>query len=129
MTSSKFKLAITENNGLRVINFANNSEDFVEVIFTIDGKDVKFGFDYRPDIKGYAYPPKLEKEVKKMKDGSPLNFRSLRSGEVKAYIFRGVGKYYEKDLDKPTFLRHRLVNSIKFHRTDEEPCEILIIKY
>lgn len=129
MNTNLFKLAIKEIDGVKVIDFANNSDKFVEVVFTIDNKDVKFGFEYRPELKGYAYPPKLEKEVKKMKDGSLLPFRWLRSGEVKAYIFRGNGSYHDRDIDKPTFLRHRLVKSIRFKRTDTQPHEILAIKY
>lgn len=129
MATDDFKLSIKELDGAKVINFANHSTDFVEVIFTIDDKEVKFGSDYTPEQRGYAYPPKLEKEVKKMKDGSLLSFRWLRSGEVKAYIFRGMGTYYEKDIDKPTFLRHRLVKSVKFKRKDKQPFEILTLKY
>ena len=125
----KFKLSIKELDGARVINFMNNSDDFVEVIFTIDDKEVKYGHNYNPDLKGYAYPPKLEKAVKKMKDGTQLPFKWLRSGEIKAYIFTGKGTYYDRDIDNPTFLRHRLVKSIKFKRTDVTPCEILSIKY
>jgi hypothetical protein len=87
MDTKEFKLMIKEIDGIKVINFANNSDKFIEVIFTIDNKDVKFGFEYNSELKGYAYPPKLEKEVKRMKDDSPLPFRWLRSGEVKAYVF------------------------------------------
>ena len=129
MQSKNFKLNVKELNGSKVINFTNNLDQFVEVIFTIDGKEVKNGLAYSPKLKGYAYPPKITKDVKRMKDDSPLKFRMIRSGEVSAYIFRGKGSYYDKDIDKPAFLRHELVKSIKFKRTDKEPYEIITIKY
>ena len=46
-----------------------------------------------------------------------------------AYVYRGKGAYYDADIDKPAFLRHRLVKSIRFRRTDTAPCQILIAKY
>ena len=129
MPTENFRLSVKEVEGSKVINFVNNLDQFVEVIFTIDGKEVKNGLDYSPNLKGYAYPPKISKDVKRMLDDSPLKFRLIRSGEVSAYIFRGKGSYYDKDIDKPAFLRHKLVKSIKFNRTDKEPFEILTIKY
>jgi len=114
--------------GKKTINFANNSKDFVEVIFTIDGKEVKEGKDLSLETKGYAYPPKLEKPVKKTKKGLPLEF-SLRGGEVAAYIFAGQGNYKNEDIDKPAFLRHKLVDKVIFKRTSDQPIEILKIKY
>jgi len=129
MESKGFKLNIKEIDGVRVINFKNNTENFVEVIFAIDGKEVKNGLPYSPELKGYAYPPRLEKEVKRMKNGKLLPFRLLRSGKLTAHIFRGTGSYYDEDLDKPTFLRHRLVKSIKFKRVDQEPYEVMEVEY
>jgi len=124
-----FKLTIKDTDAGRVINFLNNSNEFVEVVFAIDGKEVKFGREYRPEEKGYGYPPKLEKEVKRMKNNSPLPFRLLRGGEVKAYVFRGAGAYHDRDIDKPTWIRHRLVSSVKFRRKDVQPCEVLSVRY
>jgi len=127
MNNEKFKFEVLEKDGVRVINFANKTDEFVEVVFTINDKEIKCGQVFSNETRGYAYPPKLEKEVKKMKDGSPLPFPWLKTSEVKAYIFRGIGKYYDRDLDKPTFLRHRLVRSIKFDRTDKVPSEVLAV--
>jgi hypothetical protein len=123
-----FNLSIATLEGKKVINFANNSKDFIEVIFTIDGKEVKEGKDLSSEIKGYAYPPKLEKPVKKTKAGNPLQF-SPRGGDVVAYIFAGQGSYKNEDIDKPAFLRHKLVDKVSFKRTSDRPIEILKIKY
>lgn len=123
-----FRLNIKELEGKKVINFVNNSSEFVEVIFTVNGKEVKEGKDLSAEIKGYAYPPKLEKPVKKTKAGTPLQF-SPRGGEVVAYIFAGQGSYTAEDIDKPAFLRHKLVDKISFKRTSDQPIEVLKVKY
>lgn len=113
-----FKLNIIDIDNQKAINFANNSKDFVEIIFAIDGYEAREGKMLTAKTKGFCYPPKLEKPVKKME-----------SGEVVAYIFAGVGKYKDEDLDKPTFLRHQLVSRVKFKRTSSEPVAILKTKY
>ncbi|MBT5503661.1 hypothetical protein HN643_06240 [Candidatus Falkowbacteria bacterium] len=129
MKNEPFKLKVKELDGTKVVNFSNTSDSFVEVVITIDNKDAKFGKDYDPEVKGYAYPPKLEKDVKKLINGTALPFRWLRSGEVKAYVYRGKGSYHDVDIDKPTFLRHKMVKSIKFRRTDNTPFQILTANY
>ncbi len=123
-----FKLNIIDIDNQKAINFANNSQDFVEVIFAIDGYEAREGKILTAKTKGYCYPPKLEKPVKKMESGERLSFRPS-GGEVVAYIFAGVGKYKDEDLDKPTFLRHQLVSRVKFKRTSSEPVAILKTKY
>ncbi len=123
-----YDLSIITVDGAKAIDFANNSKDFVEVVFTIDGREVKAGADFSPEVKGYAYPPKLHKPVKKMKDGSPLSW-GTKGGEVVAYIYAGAGEYKEDDLHKPTFLRHQLVDVITFKRTSSEPIATLKARY
>lgn len=123
-----FELSIKNLEGQKVIDFANNTKDFVEVVFTIDGKEVKEGKDPSSRIKGYGYPPKLQKPVKKMKDGTPLRF-SPNGGEVMAYIFAGSGSYKDEDMDKPTFLRHQMVDKVTFKRTSNEPVQVLKVSY
>ena len=123
-----FNLSVISLEGKKVINFANNSKEFVEVIFTIDGKETKEGKDLTQNKKGYAYPPKLEKPVKKTKAGTPLVFNP-RGGEIIAYIFAGQGNYKDEDIDKPAFLRHKLVDKVSFKRSSDQPVEILKIKY
>lgn len=121
--SDAFRLNIKEFEGQKVINFANNSSEFVEVIFTVDGKEVKEGKILDQSTRGYGYPPKLEKPVRKMKDGTPL--RIDRCASITAYVFSGNGSYKNEDLDKPTFLRHKLVDKFSFRRTAHEPIAIL----
>jgi len=123
---NKFELSVKELDGVKVINFINKSRDFVEVVFAIDGKEIKDGkiIDNSSNIKGYGYTPKLEKPVKRMRDGSPLRF-SEKGGEVVAYIFFGDGEYKIEDLDKPAFLRNQLVDKIKFKRTSNKPSQTI----
>jgi hypothetical protein len=125
---SFFSLSLGQIDGKRIINFANNSQKFVEVIFTIDDKEVKEGKALGPIIKGYAYPPKLEKPVRITKNGQVLPFNP-RGGMVKAYVFSGDGQYKPEDIDKPAFLRHKLVDKVKFKRTSDQPIEVLQIRY
>lgn len=124
---SSFSLSVVDIDGQKAINFANHGQQFVEVVFTIDGVEVKTGHKFSPEVRGYAYPPKLEKPVKKMKNNRPLRFKS--TGVINAYIFAGSGGYKEEDLDKPAFLRHRLVSKVNFKRTNNQPIEVLEIKY
>jgi hypothetical protein len=129
MPNTDFKFEVRQNDSGRYIHFVNQTKNFVEVLFTIDGKEIKFGFEPNEDTRGYGYTPGLEKDITKMKDGRPLQFRLLRSGVAKALIFAGVGKYKEEDIDKPTFLRHRLVKKFTFHRTSARPVAELEAKY
>lgn len=124
---SLFSLSVIDIDGQKMINFANHSQQFVEVVFTIDGAEVKNGRKFNPKVRGYAYPPKLEKPVKNMKNDKPLKFKS--SGVINAYVFAGEGEYKEADLDKPAFLRNKMVSSVKFKRTNNQPMEILEFKY
>lgn len=120
-------ISVTTIAGQKVIDFANNSKDFVEVVFTIDGREVKEGRPFDAAIKGYGYPPKLHKPVKKMKDGSALPFK--KHGEVVAYVYAGAGSYKDADLNQPTFLRHQLVSKIGFKRSSNEPSAVLKAVY
>ena len=121
--SPLFRLNIKEVEGKQVINFANDSADFVEVVFTIDGKEVKEGKVPDQSTRGYGYPPKLEKPVKKMKNGLILSI--ARNATIQAFIFPGVGSYKEEDIEKPAFLRHKLVDKFSFRRTADEPIAVL----
>jgi hypothetical protein len=124
----KFDLSVTTEEGVSVIDFANNTNDFVEVIFAIDGREVKEGRKMNFSIKGYGYPPKLEKPVKRMRSGESLQFSS-KGGEVVAYIFAGEGEYKDNNLEVPTFLRKKIAKKIRFKRISDEPIQVLKIKY
>src|SRR3989338_3771495 len=119
-----YALSIIGEQGRKIITFANNSPNFVEVIFTIDGREVKEGKFPDNGTRGYGYPPKLEKPVRKMKDGRPVQLPA-HGGKVQAKIFQGVGSYKEEDLDKPTFMRHELVDKFSFRRASDQPITTL----
>lgn len=126
--SDTFNLSTTVLDGRKIIRFANKSDDFVEVIFTIDGCEIKDGNPFDFALRGYGYPPKLERAVKCMRDGAPLPFHR-GGGEVKAYIFAGKGAYYEDDLRVPAFMRKRVVSHMKFQRIEKRPAMILQCSY
>ena len=105
------------------IYFANNTKEFVEVVFVVNGREVRAGKLYVEGVKGFGYAPKLEKPVRKDREG---NFIPLKKGDaVRAMVYRGEGSYKDEDLEKPTFLRHRLIDKFSFKRTSDEPVEIL----
>lgn len=128
MQSDNFSLNIETIDGVRVIDFANNSSKFVEVIFTIDSIECLNGQPFKDfRIKGYGYPPKLKKTVKHLFNGKPLPFS--KSGIIQAYVFEGDGGYRDDDIDKPALFRKFFVSRIKFKRTGDTPFETLEIKY
>lgn len=108
---NKYKLEITHEEGQPTIHFSNNTKQFVEVVFTIDGKDVKYGKELVDRPRGYGYPPLYRKNIKRMARG----IRITEQSAIKAYIYEGEGKYQEVtqkvDFDIPPFIRRRLGES------------------
>lgn len=127
----QFQLSLATKDGKRTIKFANNTEDFVEVVFAIDDKEAKEGKPFNKAVRGYAYSPKLEKMVTKTKDGQPLPFKAAGHGNVKAYVYRGNGRNMQEkqNLEVPTFVRRQLTQKVHFERTSDEPLEVLQCDY
>jgi len=128
LSPDDFFMNIDEQDDNKVIMFTNKSREFVEVVFTIDGKEVKEGKTYHDKVRGYAYPPNMSKAVKKTKDGKYLPFHP-RGGVIKAYVFPGEGSYLETDLDTPAFQRGEFIKKVKFTRTSAMPAFYLEVKY
>ena len=114
-----FELSVVNDNGNKQIDFANHSQDFIEVVFAIDNKEVKYGNYFAPSIRGYCYPPaniRQPKPIRTMKNGDQLPF--AHQGTLRAYIYSGVGEMIEEDYDVPPFIRFKL-NERRF-REDKE---------
>lgn len=124
---NQYHLSIQEQDGREMIFFANNTDDFVEVVVTVNGKETKKGQELSEKTRGYAYTPGLRKFIKKRDDGTPIEINS-ETDEIVAYIFSGKGKYKDEDLDKPTLFRNKLVDSVKFKRNSNEPVQVIKIK-
>ena len=103
---NQFKVSVLEQDGRKQIDFVNNTDNFVEVVFTIDGKEVKYGNAFAENIRGYCYPPFHHKPIRKMANEDVLPFS--QSGTVQAYVYGGIGKTIEKDYDVPPFIRFKL---------------------
>ncbi|MBI1833475.1 MAG: hypothetical protein HYR90_01490 [Candidatus Andersenbacteria bacterium] len=114
---SQYLLRVAEQQNDRVIDFTNNTSDFVEVVFDVDGKEVK----------GYCYPPRHHKPVRRMRTGEPLPLG--KHGVVTAYVYPGEADLDERDLDIPPFLRWRLKKKVRFHRTSQSPAVVLTAAY
>lgn len=113
---TQFQAAIIDKNGQKQIDFANYSQGFVEVVFTIDNKEVKYGNHFSSSTKGYCYPPGHHKPIRAMANGDQLQFTSR--GIIKAYIYAGVGELIEENYDIPPFIRFKL-NERRFKDTKE----------
>ena len=110
------------------IDFANNTDEFVEVVFAIDNKEVREGRAYSNETRGYCYPPGYEKDIKTMKNGEALPFS--KTGTVKAYIFEGKGSYKKRDYSVPTFIARKLgQQKAIFKRLTNAPSRILEMEY
>lgn len=145
---NNFHLGLLEDNGKRVVDFTNNTGNFVEVVLEIDGQVVK----------GYCYPPFHHKPIRRLRSGESLPF--ARSGRVRAYVYAGTGSYsqanacrgnyksnYKDNVDDelPPFIRRklnhqenfntdqilqeRLKRKVTFHRTNSNPIQILEVPY
>jgi hypothetical protein len=55
--SEKYSLSIVKVDDKQAINFANKTSKFVEVIFTIDGKEARLGVKLNTfiNVKGWVY--------------------------------------------------------------------------
>lgn len=119
-------LTIKQYEDGQFIHFHNMTNEFVEVMFTVNGRDVRKNQIPSSAIRGYGFAPKLDKSVRKRKDGTLVPLR--KGDEIQAFVFSGVGSYKEEDMEKPTFLRHKLVDRFRFKRSSDEPVEVLEMK-
>lgn len=126
--SRQYQLSIIQKDKNKKIDFANNTDEFVEVVFAIDNKEVKYSGSYSQEIRGYCFPPGYNKDIKAMKSGEPLPFG--RSGIVKAYIFEGKGEYKERDYSVPAFIWRKLGDRTAiFKRSTTVPAQVLEAQY
>lgn len=130
MNSQPFALRVApDETGAKVIDFANNSNDIVEVVFSIDGRQVKTKAPGSFSSRGYCYPAGHHKPIRKSGDGTALAFRE--AGMVRATIYAGeeVGRAPE-EMDVPTFIWRKMrKNKVKFRRTSNTPIAELEIPY
>jgi len=97
------------------LDFKNASKSFAEVIFTVDGMDIRTGEPYSSSLKGYCYPPGYQKEISaKLSPGAT----------VIVYVYEGEGRE-STDYDKPAFLRQGEKRKAIFHRSSNRPSKII----
>lgn len=132
--SQNFQLGILQENNQKLVDFANNTGSFVEVVLEIDGQV----------IKGYCYPPFHHKPIRRSRSGEALPFSN--AGRVRALVYSGIGSYKdETDYEVPPLIRRKLnqmnqfstdqilmeraKRKVIFHRTGSGPVEVLEIPY
>jgi hypothetical protein len=100
------------------IDFENASDGYVEVVFAVNGHEIRGGMTVTENTKGFCFPPGYRKAIK----------ADLKPGDtVQAHIYEGDGK--EKlDLDRPAFMRQKEGRRAVFHRASSDPVEILTIE-
>ncbi len=123
-----YEISIKNEKGVPTINFANNTDRFVEVVFTVDGNEVKTGKKYSGGERGYCYPDHYERNIKE----AARAIRISDSSNIKAYVYEGSGEYKETDFDMPPFIRRKLGEKVVsenkkalFKRLSNSPSAIL----
>ena len=97
------------------VDFENDSNGFVEVIISVNGKDIKEGKVVTKATKGLCYPPGYHKSIT----------TSIKKGSrVKVYVYEGKGEE-RVDLDRPAILRRKEGRKAVFHRKSSEPAEVI----
>lgn len=126
--SNQYIISIKDESGVPTINFANNSDQFVEVAFTVNGKDIKTGQAFTESGRGFCYPSHYERNIKQMAG----SIRLKAGDRIKAYVYQGVGKYQEIDFDIPPFIRRKIGQDYEsakkkaiFKRSSNVPARIL----
>lgn len=129
--NSGYKLKILGEKGPRKIDFENASDEFVEVIFVVNGKNLQTNKPCNDKTRGYCYPPGYHKEIK--------NHLLLGHGEVEARVFSGTGKIARDDSNCGPFVRFRVnvlvddeikkEKKVYFKRSSLEPIIILKQKF
>ena len=76
--SELYKLGVQSMDEGDFIHFVNNTQEFVEVVFVVNGREAREGKMYQQGTKGYGYAPKLENPVRKDLDG---NYIPLKKGD------------------------------------------------
>ncbi|MDP2812330.1 MAG: hypothetical protein Q8O32_01425 [bacterium] len=103
----KYKINILDG----FIDFDNTTNEFVELIITIDDKEIRTNKRVKETTKGFCYPPRYHKAIAvNLKKGSSL----------KVYIYEGEGQE-SINLDKPTFLRKKEGRKAIFKRASSVP--------
>ncbi|MEX1112169.1 MAG: hypothetical protein WEC84_01790 [Candidatus Andersenbacteria bacterium] len=120
----KFTLKLIGENDEKTVFFANNTDDFVEVVLAIDGQEIKTGQMVSPHTRGYCYPPRYQRAIAKMKTGEPLPFKS--AGIIRATVFAGSALRKEEELDVPAFIWKKLPKkTVRFTRDGSQPIAVL----
>jgi len=111
----KYKFEITKTALVESVYFENLSDEFVEVVISADGKDIKTGKKITSQTKGYCYPPCYGKAIK----------TKLSKGiKVMAYVYEGDGREKPVDFNRPAILRKNELQKAYFKRTSAEPVAI-----
>lgn len=119
-----YALSIAEINGHKGIYCANHSNEFVEIVLSINGREVRTGNPIDSKTRGYAFPPRFEKVITKSKDNQSLEL-TKKGNKIEARIFTGYGEYVYPDLNTPTFLRNQVSKKVKFKRHSNQPIQVL----
>ncbi len=122
MDAQKYIAFLQKSDTAYTIEFTNNTDAYVEVIFVVDGRELRRAGFLTTNVRGYGIPPKTTKKLTKLVDGAPLPFKTL--SDVRIYMYAGEGRMKPEDLDIPAFIRKELVGRVYFKRTSEQPMEV-----
>lgn len=126
--TDQYTLKLVTENGEKKVFFANNTDQFVEVLIDIDGRDARKGQMVSLSTRGYCYPPKYQRAIAKMKSGQALPFQS--AGTIRAIVFAGSALRKEEELDVPAFIWKKMPKkSVRFTRDSSQPIATLEQEY
>lgn len=125
--TKQYEISVKDEKGMPTLNFSNNTNEFVEVVFTVNGQDIKTGLPFTGTERGFCYPDHYRQHIKKV---AP-SIRIKEGDQVRAYIYRGEGKYQKIDYDIPPFIRRKIgegypaAKKVIFKRFSNTPAQSL----
>tara|TARA_Y100000031_G_C8124663_1_gene339898 strand:+ start:134 stop:508 length:375 start_codon:yes stop_codon:yes gene_type:complete len=123
--SKEYDLKITYKDGRRAVYFENNTTDFVEVVFALNGDEITRMVP-AARARGYCYPPLYRKEITKTRSGETLPLG--QHGKLQAFVYSGKGRYKPQNLDVPAFIRKKMKAAF-FERIGNAPSAVLQVQY
>lgn len=123
----QFQLEVIGEGHDRHIRFTNESDNYIEVQFLIDGLEVKSGKPVSEHTKGYAMYPREHRLLTKTPDHNPLPFAA--HGTVEAVVYEGSGTPVDTAIEMAPFVRRKIGAKIKFRRYSDRPSARLSVVY
>jgi len=125
--TDQFKLEVTGDGIERQIRLTNESENFIEAIFLIDGRDAKSGKPFSTTMRGYAMYPREMRSLTQTPAKTPLQFSD--HGQVEVIIYEGAGQPVDSMVEVAPLVRRKIGAKVKIRRFSDVPSAHLTVRY